>query len=167
MVPSTRFCASNAFSRLVQASSRRAFSRDRMIGAVAVFVALDIKLDHVAGLDVRLGAGRAEFLEGDAALGLQADIDDGEFVGQADHAAGDDGAVEAAVNAEGFVEEGGEIFAPEMVLRGLLGARGGGCCHEVGWFRYGLSGPCPVIAVVCAFRCGKHGLPASAQRGPG
>ena len=70
----------------------------------------------IAGLDVRLGAGRAEFLEGDAALGLQADIDDGEFVGEADDAAGDDGAVEAGVFAESFIEEGGEIFAAEMVL---------------------------------------------------
>ena len=32
-------------------------------GAVAVLVALDVEFDEVAGLDVRLGAGRAEFLE--------------------------------------------------------------------------------------------------------
>ena len=68
------------------------------------------------GLTSGLRAGRAEFLEGDAAFGLQADIDDGEFVGQADDAAGDDGAVEAGVPAEGFIEQGGEIFATEMVL---------------------------------------------------
>ena len=82
-------------------------------GAVAVLVALDIKLDEVAGLDLRLGAGRAEFLEGDAALGLQADIDDGEFVGEPEDPAGDDGAVEAGVPAEGLVEEGGEVLAPK------------------------------------------------------
>ena len=108
--------------------------------AVAVFIPLDIQLDHVAGLDVRLGAGRAEFLEGDAALGLQADIDDGEFVGQAQHAAGDDGAVEAGICAECFVEERGEILAPKVVLHGFLDARGGGCCHEVIMFRYGWPG---------------------------
>ncbi len=85
-------------------------------GAVAVLVALDVEFDDVAGLDLRLGAGRAEFLEGDAALGLQADIDDGVFVGEADDPAGDDGAVEAGVAAEGFIEEGGEVFAAEMVL---------------------------------------------------
>ncbi len=79
--------------------------------AVAVLVALDKQLDDVAGLDVRLGAGRAEFLERDAAFGFQADIDDGEFVGEADDAAGDDGAVEAGVAAEGLIEEGGEILA--------------------------------------------------------
>ena len=66
-------------------------------GAVAVLVALDIQLDGVAGLDFRLGAGRAEFLERDAAFGFQADIDDGVFVGEAEDAAGDDGAVEAGV----------------------------------------------------------------------
>jgi hypothetical protein len=68
-------------------------------GAVAVLVALDIQLDDVAGLDLGLGAGGAEFLEGNAALGLQADIDDRVFVGEADNAAGDDGAVEAGVSA--------------------------------------------------------------------
>ena len=34
------------------------------------------------GLTSGLRARRAEFLKGDAALGLQADIDDGEFVGR-------------------------------------------------------------------------------------
>ena len=63
------------------------------------------------GLTSGLAAGRAEFLERDAALGLQADIDDGEFVGEADDAAGDDGAVEAGVPAERLIEKGGEIFA--------------------------------------------------------
>ncbi len=65
-------------------------------GAVAVLVPLDIQLDVVAGLDLGLLAGGAEFLEGDAALALEADVDDGVFVGQADDAAGDDGALEAA-----------------------------------------------------------------------
>ena len=36
---------------------------------------------------------------------LQADIDDGELVGEAEDAAGDDGAVEAGILAEGFIEE--------------------------------------------------------------
>ena len=84
--------------------------------AVAVFVALDIELDHVAGLDFRLLAGDREFLQRDAAFGFQPDIDDGEFVGQADHAAGDDRAVEAGVAAEGFVEQGGEILAAHVVI---------------------------------------------------
>ena len=78
------------------------------------------------GLTSGLVAGRAEFLEGDAALAFQADIDDGEFVGQPDDAAGDDRAVEAGVAAECLVEQGGEILAPEMVLvSGRAGERGG------------------------------------------
>ena len=83
--------------------------------AVAVFVALDIEFDHVAGLDLRLGAGRAEFLKGDAAFGLQADIDDGEFVGEPEDPAGDDRAVEAGIAAESFIEQGGEGVAPKMI----------------------------------------------------
>ena len=60
-----------------------------------------------------------------AALGLQADIDDGELVGETENASGDDGAVEAGVLAEGFIEEGGEVLAFEMVLhRGREGGAG-------------------------------------------
>ena len=70
--------------------------------------------------------GGREFLQQDAAFGLQADIDDGEFVGEPDDPSGDDGPVEAGIAAEGFVEKGGEIFAHEMVLRGLGGPGGGG-----------------------------------------
>ncbi len=93
-------------------------------GAVLVLIALDIELDDVAGLHVGLGAGRAEFLQCDTALRLQADIDDGVFVGEAEDAAGDDGAVEAGILAEGFIEERGEVLASEMVLH--RGRRGSG-----------------------------------------
>ena len=93
-------------------------------GAVPVLVTLDIELDDVAGLDLGLGAGRAELLQRDTALGLQADIDDGVLVGEAEDAAGDDGAVEAGIPAEGFIEECGEVLASEMVLHG--GRRGCG-----------------------------------------
>ena len=62
--------------------------------AVAVLIALDVEFDGVAGLDLGLAAGRAELLQRDAAFALQANIDDGVIVGQAQHAAGDDGAVE-------------------------------------------------------------------------
>ena len=96
--------------------------------AVTVLVPLDEQLDDVAGLHFRLGAGRAEFLEGNAALALQTDIDDGEFVGQANDAASDDGAVKAAVLAEGLVEQGRKIF---------VGTRGCGG-HRVSVF---LNGP--------------------------
>ncbi len=68
------------------------------------------------GLISGVDAGRAEFLECDAALGFQADIDDGEFVGEADDAPGNDGAVEAGIAAKGFIEERGEIVTSEMIL---------------------------------------------------
>ena len=73
-------------------------------GAVAVLVALDVQLDHVAGLDLRGAAGRwAELLQRDPALRFQADIDDGVVVGEADDAAGDDRAFKAGVAAEALV----------------------------------------------------------------
>jgi hypothetical protein len=84
-------------------------------GAVTVLVALDIELNHVAGLHFGLGAGGGEFLQGNAALALQPDIDDGEFIGKADNPAGDDGAVKTGVGAEGFVQERGEVLAAKMV----------------------------------------------------
>ena len=62
------------------------------------------------------GSRRAEFLERDATFGFQADIDDREFIRQADDATGNDGAVEAGIAAKGFIEEGGEIIASEMIL---------------------------------------------------
>ena len=96
------------------------------------------------GLTSGLAPGGPNSLSGDAAFGLQADIDDGEFVGEADDPAGDDGAVEAGVAAEGFVEEGGEVFAPEMVLRrARASAGGGGCCHVVGCVPLRMSGRVP------------------------
>ena len=87
-------------------------------GAVAVLVALDVELDDVAGLDVGRGAGDAEFLQCDAALALEADIDDRELLGQADDAAGDDGAVEPGVAAQRLVEKGRKVFATEMIVGG-------------------------------------------------
>ena len=88
-------------------------------GAVAVLIALDEQVDIVAGLDFgRLPRG-TELLQRDTPFALQADIDDGVFVGQADHPAGDDGAFEAAFAGHAFVEEGGEIF--HAVPAGVVG----------------------------------------------
>src|SRR6185312_3990541 len=103
---------------------------------------------------VRLRAGRAEFLEGDTALRLQADIDDGEFVGEADDAAGDDRAVEAAVTSQGFIEERGKVLAHEMVLGRSRrdGAGGGGCCHMEVVFRDGCPRRGPGGCRWCAHR---------------
>ena len=59
-------------------------------GAVPVLIAFDIELDDIAGLYIRLGAGRPELLQRDTALRLQADVDDGVLVGEAEDAAGND-----------------------------------------------------------------------------
>ncbi len=86
-------------------------------GAVPVLIAFDEKLDHVARLDFGLLAGVDEFLQGDAAFGFEADIDDDEFIGEAYDASGDDGAVESGIAAEGFVEQ---------VRKTLFAGAGGG-----------------------------------------
>src|SRR5262249_35174316 len=66
--------------------------------ALRVLDALDEDVDLVTGAEL-VGLG-AEFLERDAPLGFQADIDDGHFVFDRDDAAGDDAAVEALGLAE-------------------------------------------------------------------
>jgi hypothetical protein len=119
----------------------------------------------VAGLDFGGGAGRAEFLQRDAALAFQADIDDGVFVGEPDDAASDDGAVEAGIPAEGLVKKGSEVFAAR-VLVGREGSR----CHAGCVFR------CRVRAAggsgVPRYQCVRipdaegHGLPAKPIGGP-
>ena len=55
--------------------------------------------------------GPHEFLERDAALGLQADVDDGEVLLDGDDDALDDGAFRHVVGAEALVEQGREILA--------------------------------------------------------
>ena len=60
--------------------------------AERVFHALEIDLDRIADLDVRLTARRREFAQRDAPLGLGPDIDDGEILFDPDNDALDDGA---------------------------------------------------------------------------
>ena len=64
-----------------------------------------------------------EFLEGDAALGLEADVDDGHVLFDGDDAALDDRAFEGLVLAIGLIEQSGEILARRRA--------GSGCGH---WF---------------------------------
>jgi hypothetical protein len=90
--------------------------------AVLVLVALDEKVHHIAGLHLGLHALGCEFLEGNAAFALEADIHHGEVIIDADDLAGDDGAGEAGIGAQHLVEKRGEIFPR---------TRGGvvGTCH--------------------------------------
>ena len=79
--------------------------------AERVLDALQIDLDLVADLDFVAAAGAGEFAERDAAFGLQADVDDGEVLLDADDGALDDGAFLQIALAEGLIEHRGKIFA--------------------------------------------------------
>ena len=110
------------FSSRVQASSRRAFSRDSALRRSCLPGARE-DLDRVADLDVGRLAREAEFLQVDAALGFEADIDQDDVVLDRENTALEDGAFETARSAEEFVQQGGKAF--------LLGRFGFRCdCHS-------------------------------------
>ena len=88
----------------------RLVARDDRL-AERVLDALEIDLDLVADLDAAFAARAREFLERDAAFGLEADIDDGEILLDRDDGALDDGALGHVVGAEALVEQGREILA--------------------------------------------------------
>ena len=73
-----------------------------------VFHALEIDFDDVADLDLGALSRDGEFLERDAPFGLQADIDQDEFVFDSDDGALEHAAFEAGAGAEGFFQQGGE-----------------------------------------------------------
>ena len=79
--------------------------------AERVLDALEIDLDLVADAGGGIAAVIGEFLEGDAALRLQADVDDGHVLFDGDDPALDDRALEGLVVAVGLVEKRGEILA--------------------------------------------------------
>ncbi len=79
--------------------------------AKGVFDALEINLDDIADLDLVVAAGPGEFLQRNAALGLQAHVDDGEVLFDPDHRPFDDGAFLQVTVAERFFEQRGKIFA--------------------------------------------------------
>ena len=112
-------------------------------GAVLVLVALDVEFDEVAGLDFRLGAGRGEFL---AAATRPSDFRPTSTMAYSSVRRWTRPVTtepsKLVSRAEGFIEQGGEVLAAEMVLgRGRRdGAGGGGCCHMEVVFRYGCPG---------------------------
>ena len=74
--------------------------------AFLVLHAIDEDVDHVAFLHFRRAHSPVgEFAQSDAALGLEADIDGDEIVGDADDRAFDDRSFEARRTAQRFVEE--------------------------------------------------------------
>src|SRR5579862_5360249 len=90
-----------------------------------VLDALEIDLDLVADRDFRGLAGHREFLQGYAAFGLQADIDDGEIVLDRDHRSGDDGAFRGRAPDEALFQHRLEIGAAGMKHGGGIGFYGG------------------------------------------
>ena len=84
--------------------------------AERVLDALDIDLDLVADTDRLVAVGAGKFLEGDAAFGLGADIDDRDVLLDRDHDALDDRAFADLVRAEGFFEQGCEIVTARRML---------------------------------------------------
>src|SRR6185369_6472868 len=104
MVPMTRSWSLNAFSRTVQASSRRAFSRDST-ASPSLFSMRSTKISTVSPSLTSADAAVGEFPERDTAFRLEADIDHDEVVGDAHDASLDHRAFEARRTAERFVEE--------------------------------------------------------------
>ena len=78
--------------------------------AVLVLHAVEIDLDLVADLDFRRLAGLGEFLQGNAALGLQSDVDERGVALDGDDDALEDGALQTLDLAERFIEQGGEAL---------------------------------------------------------
>ena len=68
ITPSTRLPASNSFSSLSQAASRRARSRDSIASPCAILDAVDIDFDFVADLELGLLARRGELAQRHAAF---------------------------------------------------------------------------------------------------
>ena len=109
--------------------------------AERVLDALQIDLDLGADLDGLVAAGAGEFLEGDAAFGLQTDIDDGDVLLDGDDDAADDGALVGIRTAEGtsrsaakssrdgarLADWTADIHSPGDALKGNVGAGGLHC----------------------------------------
>ena len=112
ITPSTRLPASNSFSSLSHAASRRARSRDSIASPARILDAVDIDFDLVADLEFGLLARRGELAQRHAAFALQADVDHREVVLDPGDDALDDLAFEGFVlAAEAFVEQRREIVA--------------------------------------------------------
>src|SRR6266702_2033930 len=84
--------------------------------AECVLDAIEEHFHLVADLDLAVTARAGKFAQRDAALGLQANVDDGHVLFNCNHLALDDGALLQAATCEGLVEHRGEIIA-----RGAIG----------------------------------------------
>src|SRR3954452_15018528 len=72
-------------------------------------------LDFVANLEIAFAAGAGEFAQRDAALGLQADVDDGHVLFNRNYNALDDGAFLQIAAGEGLVQHRSEIVTGRII----------------------------------------------------
>ena len=77
--------------------------------------AVEEHLDLVADLELAFASGAGKLAQRDAALGLQADVDDGHVLFDRNHLALDDGAFLKVSAGEGFIQHRGEIVAAGVV----------------------------------------------------
>src|SRR5579883_60510 len=92
--------------------------------AERVFDAFEVNLDGVADLNIGVAARPRELAQSNAAFRLQANVDNGKFLLDADDRAFDDGPFLQMAVAERFINQLGEILA-----RGRAG-NGGSLSHE-------------------------------------
>ena len=85
--------------------------------AERVFDALEIDFDFIADARSRIAAMAGKFLEGNAAFGLQTDVDDRDIFFDGDDDALDDRTFESFVLAIGFVEQSGKIITRRVNSR--------------------------------------------------
>ena len=97
--------------------------------AERVLDALQVDFDFIADLELGGLAGQAEFLDGDAAFHLQADVDDRHVLFDADDLAAYDTAFEGIVGAQRLGQHGGEVVAGRIVFSrsGLRSAHSVSC----------------------------------------
>ena len=77
--------------------------------------AVEEHLDFVANLQLAVTTRAGKFAQGHAALGLQADVDDGHVLLDGNNLALDDGALLQAAAGKGLVKHRGEIVTRRVV----------------------------------------------------
>src|ERR1700722_9966568 len=83
--------------------------------AERILDAVEKHLDHVADLEFAFAAGSCEFAQRHAALGFQADVDDGHVLLDRNNGALDDGAFLQVAAGKGLIEHRGEIVAGRTI----------------------------------------------------
>src|SRR6516165_10862904 len=83
--------------------------------AERIFDAVEKHLDLVADFQFAIAAGARKFAQCDAALGLQADVDDSHVLFNCNHLALDNGAFLQVAAGEGLIQHRGEIIAAGTV----------------------------------------------------